>query len=155
MRTNVIRYNCTVFQEQYKRWRLTRHENEIYYVNLGYLNVFDAFRVRSNESAKVTAVYDEYGDSYKVMPPQIMPLYWYEVWEIHKGNETQFHIKVLEVIIKITDIVDKKHDFTGSSIIKHDFKECATQFITMNTWACSIFRDCTIWEYIDNIETDK
>ena len=48
----------------------------------------------------------------------------------------------------------KKDDFTGYSIIKHAFKECATQFITMNAWACSIFRDCTIWEYIDNIETD-
>ena len=154
-RSNAIQNNRRAFLEQCKRWRLTRNENEIYYVNMGYLNVFDAFRIASNESAKVTAVYDECGESYKVMPPQIMPLYRYAVREIHKGNDTQFNINVLQVIIKITEIVDNKQDFTGYSIIKHTFKECAREFITMNNWACSIFRDCNIWEYIDDIETER
>ena len=100
-------------------------------------------------------MYDECRESYKVIPPQLIPLYRYAVREIYKVKEYQFNIKVLEVIIKITNNVHKRDDFTGYCVIKHAFKECATQFITMNAWACSIFRDCNIWEYIENIETDN
>ena len=68
-RSTTIRYDRSGFLEQCQQWRISRDEHDIYYVNLRCLNVFDAFRVRSRESANVTAAYHECRDSYKIMPP--------------------------------------------------------------------------------------
>ena len=48
-RSNAIRNNRRAFLEQCHQWRISSDEHDIYYVNLRYLNVFDAFRILSCE----------------------------------------------------------------------------------------------------------
>lgn len=150
-----ISYNRNYFKEICKRWRLDKDEKDIYYINVRHLNVFDAFRMTSNESRKVTLAYNQSGIYYKIMPPQLMPLYRHDIREIYKENDTAFNIKILEVIIDITKSVHGKDDYTGYCVLKHAFKDCAMKFITMNAWAASILESCRIWSYIDKIDTDN
>ena len=146
--------NRNYFKEICKSCRLEKDEKDIYYINVNHLNVFDAFRMTSNESRKATSAYDESGMYYKIMPPQLMPLYRHAIREIYKENNTAFNIKDLEVIIDVTKSVHGMDDYTGYCVLKHAFRECAMRFITMNAWAASIVDGCRIWSYIDNIDTD-
>ena len=154
LNAEVTTYDRNYFKEKCKNWRLRKEEQDIYYINMKGLNVFDSFRIRSNESHKVTSVYHETGMYYKIMPPQLMPLYRYAVREIYKGNSPAFNIKVLQVIIDVTTSVHQKDDYSGYCVLKHAFRDCALKFITMNGWAASIVDGCRIWSYIDDLETE-
>ena len=160
-RSNVARRNNnrgvdrSEFDHQCRLWSRKQYIMNDIYVNVMGLNIFDSFRFAKNESKNVLDCYRHQGQRYVLLPPQLHPVYSLAIQKITEGRFCEFWVKVLKLLIEITQRINQMEDFSGYEIYEDFLKGAIIAFLTQDNTNIGKFDLQRFFRFLDKIDMKK